>query len=82
MKEEKPIRLSYYRARLVSEGPFKAITVTILSCSDPDNKEAPKYEDDRKFYLQPKILATELLTLSSPCERTRSCQGRPQQNSC
>ena len=48
MKEEKPVRLSYYRTRPVSEGTFKAITVFILSCSDPDNKGAPKYGDDRK----------------------------------
>ena len=49
MKEEKPVRLTYYRARLVSEGPFKTITVTILSCNDPENKGAPKYEDDGKY---------------------------------
>ena len=48
MKEAKPIRLNYYQTSLVSEGPFKAITVSILSCSDPENKGAPKYEDDRK----------------------------------
>ena len=53
MKEEKPIRLSYYVAQLVSEGPFKAIKVTILSCSDPDDEGAPKYGDDRKFNLRP-----------------------------
>ena len=49
MKEGKPIRLRYYQAGLVSEGPFKAIRVSILSCSDPDNEGAPKYEDDRKY---------------------------------
>ena len=55
MKEVKPVRLSYYRTRLVSKGPFKAITVSILTCSDPDNKGAPKYEDGRKSSLQSKI---------------------------
>ena len=60
MKEEKPIRLSYYQAGLVSEGPLKSITVSILSCSDPDNEGAPKYEDDRKSSLQSMISATRL----------------------
>ena len=52
MKEEKPIRLSYYRAKLVSEGPFKAITVSILSCSDSNYSGAPEYGNDRKFNLR------------------------------
>ena len=52
MKEEKPVRLSYYLAKLVSEGSFKAIKVSILACSDPNDEGAPKYGDDRKFNLR------------------------------
>ena len=51
MREAKPIRLSYYQVGLVSEGPLEAITVSILSCNDPECAGAPNYEDDRKSSL-------------------------------
>ncbi|KAF6221406.1 hypothetical protein HO133_002261 [Letharia lupina] len=76
VKEDRPVRLSYQRKKLVSRGSLTTISTTIYCSSDPQNSGAPKYVEDESVTPLVKVEADLSRLPAHQIPRKRGADGK------